>query len=260
MSNILIAGDSWGVGVYESSGENYAPTGEGIHSILSAQEHTVTNISKSGASNGLMLDRLNGLWHDTGRCLFGVDPNAKIDINFNNIDYIIFLQTDIFRERSYYDKQCPTDTTTQWRVLEQSFVNQLLEYNSLDHIFDSYFTTFYTELNNIGLKHNKKILMLGCWSQLHPSVNNYSNLIPVVDSVTKFLLPNLVDDVYISDTEWYTQLADNQKFMQKFGDEFKLLAIAGANKIDLMCHNWNDIHPNLAGYEILAKKITNYLL
>ena len=37
MSNILLAGDSWGIGVFAGVGENYAPTGQGIHSILEDQ-------------------------------------------------------------------------------------------------------------------------------------------------------------------------------------------------------------------------------
>ena len=149
MSNILLAGDSWGIGVFAGVGENYGPTGQGIQSILEAQGHSVINISRAGASNGLMLDRLNGDWHDTGRCLFGVDPNLKINIDFDNIDYIVFLQTDIFRERHYYGKQYPTDINSQWKILEQTFVDRLLEYNSMEHIFDRYFTDFYTELNDI---------------------------------------------------------------------------------------------------------------
>jgi hypothetical protein len=256
MSNILIAGDSWGIGIFAGEGENYGPTGQGIQTMLEAEGHTVTNISKAGGSNGLMLDRLNNRWEDTGRCLFGVDPNSKIDIDYSNIDYIVFLQTDIFRERHYYGKQGPTDTTTQWKVLEKAFVDQLLEYESIEKIFDSYFVKFYTELNEIGQKYNKKILMLGGWNQLHLSVSNYSNLIPVVNSATKLLIPELEHDVYLSDHEWYTQLADNQTFMQKFGTEFKPLAIYNSVKIDLICQYWGDVHPDIQGYQ----KLTDHLL
>jgi hypothetical protein len=255
MSHILIAGDSWGIGVYAGEGENYSPTGQGIHSILEAQGHTVTNISKGGASNGLMLDRLNNQWSNTGRCLFGADSNSKINIDYYDIDYIVFLQTDIFRERHYYGKQYITDTTTNWKVLEETFVDQLLTYNSIEEIFDSYFKKFYSELNEIGQKYNKKILMLGCWSQLHPSIINYSNLIPVVHSVTKLLIPELEHDIYLSDSEWYTQLSNNQQFMQNFGAEFKPLVIANSIKIDLVCRYWGDVHPNLIGYQKIVDEL-----
>jgi hypothetical protein len=36
-----------------------------------------------------------------------LNPDLKINIDFDNIDYIVFLQTDIFRERHYYGKQYP---------------------------------------------------------------------------------------------------------------------------------------------------------
>ena len=259
MSNILLAGDSWGIGVFAGVGENYGPTGQGIQSILETQGHSVINISKAGASNGLMLDRLNGNWHDTGRCLFGVEPDLKINIDFDNIDYIVFLQTDIFRERHYYGKQYPTDINSQWKILEQTFVDRLLEYNSMEHIFDRYFTDFYTELNDISKKYNKKILMLGCWSQLHPSVSRYNNLVPVIESATKLLIPELICDVYLSDSEWYTQLAINSKIMAKFGTELKPMTIAAENKLKLICTHWKEVHPDLQGYQRLTDVLVKYL-
>ena len=117
---------------------------------------------------------------------------------------------------------------------------------------------FYTELNNIGKKYNKKILMLGCWSQLHPSISRYNNLVPVIESATKLLIPELIQDVYLSDSEWYTQLAINSKIMAKFGTELKPMTIAAENKLKLICTHWKEVHPDLPGYQrltdILIKK------
>lgn len=257
---ILLAGDSWGIGVFKTHNSIYGPTGEGIHTLLEAQGHTVINISKGGGSNYLMVDRLNGQWGPTGRCLFGVEPNLKIDIDFDNIDYIIFLQTDIFREQHYYGKQYLTDTDTNWKILKQEFVDSLIQYDSIDHIINSYFQNFYKDLNNIGREHNKKVLMIGGWNQLHPSIIDYSNLIPVVYSATKILIPELTEDCYLSDPEWYSQLANDSEFMQKFGNEFKQMTVTNATKLDLIYRNWNEVHPNIQGYEILAKKISKYLL
>jgi hypothetical protein len=259
MANILIAGDSWGVGVFSGQGIEYGPTGQGIQTILESQGHKVTNISKGGGSNYLMIDRLQGQWGDTGRCLFGTELKLKVDIDYNHIDHIVFLQTDIFRERHYYGKQYPTDTHTQWKVLEQAFVEALQSYDSIEQIIDTYFSNFYTELNNIGAKYNKKILMLGCWSQLHPSIVNYSNLIPVIESATKLLIPELARDVYLSDPEWYSQLADNDEFMAKFGKEFKSMTIDAETKLKLIYKHWNEVHPDLQGYQQLTDALVKYL-
>jgi lysophospholipase L1-like esterase len=81
-----------------------------------------------------------------------------------------------------------------------------------------------------------------------------------VTSATKLLVPELVTDGYISDSEWFIQLSADQQFMSKFAQEFKALTIQNTDKLELIYKNWNDVHPNLAGYEVLAKKITNYLL
>lgn len=251
MANILLAGDSWGIGVFSGQGADYGPTGQGIQSILESQGHTVTNISQGGGANGLMLDRLHGHWDYTGRCLFGYNAD-KIAVNLADIDSIVFLQTDIFRERHYYGKQYPTDTDNQWKILEQAFVDQLLDYDSLTQIIDSYFTDFYTELNDIGVKYGKKILMIGGWSQLHPSIKNYSNLVSLIPSATKLLIPELAQDVYISDPEWYSQLADDKRFMSKFGIEFKSMTIDAETKLKLIYKYWNEVHPDIQGYQKLV--------
>ena len=65
------------------------------------------------------------------------------------------------------------------------------------------------------------------------------------------------EDVYLSDFEWFPQLNDNRDFMAKHGDELKRIALASSKKFDLICRNWKDVHPNLAGYEILVKKYKN---
>ena len=58
MSNILLAGDSWGIGVFTGVGENYGPTGQGIQSILETQGHSVIIISKAGISNENIINNI----------------------------------------------------------------------------------------------------------------------------------------------------------------------------------------------------------
>jgi hypothetical protein len=100
--------------------------------------------------------------------------------------------------------------------------------------------------------------MLGCWGQLHPSIEQYSNLTSVVPSATKLLIPNLLEDVYLSDPEWYGQLADTPKFMQKFGSEFKPMSIVAAEKLDLIYKHWKEVHPDITGYSKLVDELLPY--
>jgi hypothetical protein len=237
MANILIAGDSWGIGVFSGKGDSYGPIGQGIQTILEEQDHTVVNISKGGGSNGLMIERLG-------------------NFDLSTVDHVIFLQTDIFREHHYYGKQYPDDIGTKWKILEQKFVDGLLAYDNLNQYVDEYFHKLYTALNQF----NKEIIMIGGWSKLHPSINEYKNLIPALYSSTKLLIPELEEDGYLSDPEWFIQLDTEAAFMHKFGTEFKEIAVKNTHKLDLIYRNWHEVHPDINGYrkiteEILAKLV-----
>jgi len=260
MSTFLLAGDSWGIGVFEGKDNTYGPIGQGIDTILKSQGHRVTNISKAGGSNWLMIDRLEGNWGDTGRCLFGHSHHEEIvNIEWDTIDYVIFLQTDIFRENYLYVNKDNTDTRLTWKKLDDTFVKSLFLYDSMQSMIDDYFLKFYTKLNLIGASQNKKILLLGCWSKLHPSILNYSNLIPVVSSATQLLIPTLTWDVYLSDPEWYTELSNHKEFMKKYGSEFKQMTIDANRKLELIYSEWKEVHPSIEGYQRLVDEIIFYL-
>lgn len=259
MSTILISGDSWGIGVFSGVGEEYGPIGQGIHTILSEAGHSIVNISQGGGSNWLQLDRMEGQWHHTGRSLYGTAIDAPIEFNFKDIDCIVFLQTDVFREKYLYIKEKPTDKYTQWKKLDDMFVAELIsQYVTIQDYVDSYFKKMYSKLNQIAQTHNIKVFCVGGWSQLHPSISEYTNLIPTIHSATKLLIPELEEDGYLSDPEWFTQLACNDDFMRKFGLEFKEMTVKNARKLDLIYNTWHEVHPDIEGYrriteEILAK-------
>jgi hypothetical protein len=255
MKRILLAGDSWGIGVYQYTNGEYGPTGQGIESILTNLGYDVTNISQGGGSNWLMLDRMDQIWLPTPRSLYSGSYD-KVEFNLDDIDIIIFLQTDIFRERYLYGKQYPTDVNEfTWKILDQTFVDSLTDFNSLDEMIADYFLKFYTKLNSV----NKPTICVGGWSQLHPSIVNYPNLVSAIPSAPKLLIPKLMQDVYLSDPEWYLQLADEEKFIKKFGDEFKLMSIQSAEKLDLIYSNWHEVHPSIEGYQKIVDHILPYL-
>lgn len=259
MSTIVLAGDSWGIGVFGGTGSDYGPLGIGPASILQEHGHTVINISKAGGSNWLQLDRMEGNWNNTGRSLYGHSHNEEYkQIAWDTVDYIVFLQTDIFREHYLYVKKPPDAEFTQWKELEHTFVNSLLNYNTLTEMVDDYFSKFYTKLNEIAQQHSVQVLMLGCWGQLHPSITQYNNLVSVVPSATRLLITELKEDVYLSDPEWYSQLADTSEFMRKFGTEFKPMSIVAAEKLDLIYRNWKEVHPDITGYSKLIDELLPY--
>jgi hypothetical protein len=260
MAHILLAGDSWGIGVFSGEGDNYGPTGQGIHTILQNYGHQITNISKAGGSNWLMLDRMENQWWDTGRCLYGHSHIEEItNIDWNTIDYVVFLQTDIFREHYLYVNKDKNDNKLTWKKLDDAFVDSIFVYDTLQNMIDDYFLKFYTKLNSIGIQQNKKILLLGCWSKLHPSISKYNNLIPVAVSSTQLLIPDLKEDVYLSDPEWYTELSEHKEFMKKYGLEFKPMTLDATQKLERIYSEWKEVHPSINGYNLLVDKILPYL-
>ena len=229
MKTILLAGDSWGVGVYANVNSIYAPTGEGMQSLLVQSGYNVINISQAGDNNTAIVQR--------------------IKTNIDRADFIVFLQTDIFREHSFHIQK----DGTGWRMLEESFIDQLITYPSLSAYYEQYFSTLYSQLNSL----NKRIYCIGGWSALHPSILKFENLINLIPSATELIIPN-TNDVYVSDFEYFIQLNNNKDFIDKFDIEFKQLMLDSSKKFEVCCKYWNDVHPNIQGYQqlvnILIKK------
>ena len=90
---------------------------------------------------------------------------------------------------------------------------------------------------------------------LHPSINNYVRLIPAVASATSLILNKSITDCYVSDFEYFIQFDKHKPFMDKFGQEFKQLTLESSEKFDLICREWNDVHPTYHGYQLLAEHL-----
>lgn len=223
---ILLAGDSWGIGVYQGYDDTYAPTGEGIHSILKNLGYNITNVSKAGANNSEILTNIH----------------RSISLS----DLVIFIQTDPFREHSHFENK--------FKILDKKFIESLLTYKSLDQYFSQYFNQIYTVLNS----YNKPIVCVGGWGMLHSDIVNYSNLIPAIPSATKLIIPQLEADVYLSDFEWFPQLHDFPNFVNTF-PEIKDIALASSKKFKMLCDHCGDCHPNLIGYQKIVNELLRYL-
>lgn len=257
---LLLAGDSWGVGVFDGQGNNYGPTGQGLHTILTEQGYEVINISKAGGSNHLMIDRMEGRWGNTGNCKYGHSiPEERIDIPWESISHVVFFQTDIFREQYTYVKHDDAEPGPTWKKLDQNYLQSLLVYDNINQITDSYFEKFYSRLDKLAKARNKQILLIGGWNQLHPSINQYTNLTPAIPSATKLLIPELDQDTYLSDPEWYDQMSQDEKIMQKFGLDIKHMTIQNSNKLSLIYKHWQEVHPTLAGYQTITEQLLKWM-
>ena len=231
MSKILLAGDSWGIGTYQGKGNNYKPTGKGIQSILEYQGHQVTNVSHPGISNRSIITR--------------------IPYKLDEFDYIVFLQTDILRENSYHG---PKGKETSWRWLREDFIDELMTADTIESYINEHFNYLYSKLNRIG----PKIICLGGWSDLHPSITAFDNLVPLIPSITQLLVPKVKEQVYISDFEYFVDLSKDKKFMDKFNSEFKQIAIQSSHKFEESCRAWDDVHPNIEGYQLVVDQLLTY--
>ena len=271
MSTILLAADSWGVGVFanDANGE-YGPTGEGIHNIFNEHGHQVINISKGGGSNWLMIDRLNGRWGQTDNCYWGAltmgvphcapyEMLTEPHISWDQIDHMVFIQTDIFRDQAYYAKRYPTSEFAQWKTLTDDFIKKLMTYNRIGDFIIDYFEKMYTALDQVGKDRGQKILCVGGWSKLHPMINDYSNLIPVITSCPELLIPGFTNDTYMSDFEYWLTLSENSEFVDHFGIEFKQFAIDVNEKYKTVTEAFTDSHPKMDGYRRMAEEILPYL-
>lgn len=227
---VLLAGDSWGIGVYKKTLNDYKPTGQGLQTFIDCD-----NISYPGISNTEIINNIE-----------------KAD----NSAATIFLQTDILREQSYHGTK---GNELYWRCLHDEFIQQLLRYNSIKQYIEEYFSIIYSRLDNLAKKRNQQILCVGGWSDLHPSIVNYKNLTPVIYSCTQTLIAESPCGVYISDFEYFLQF--NETLVRdQFNIELKEIALASSKKFDLCCQYWGDVHPTLEAYEVLAKIIQKHLL
>jgi len=233
MKHILIAGDSWGIGEYQGTGAEYKPTGHGLEQIFQTNGYLVTNVSQPGCSNTDIVSQLS---------------KQKLE----KFDIVLFLQTDAFREHSYHGLY---NNEPNWRILDSNFIEELLNYHSLADYFDDYYNELYYQLSQF----NKEIFCIGGWSMLHTSIASYENLIPIIPSATRLILKKPIKDVYLSDFEWFNQLDQHQKFMEKFNIEFKQIATDSSDKFNLICKEWNDVHPTADGYQILADNLVKFI-
>ena len=160
---ILIGGDSCGCGEWGYNEQNqHGLLHHGLEEYLKNDGHEVINTSKGGSSNKDSINRL------------------KNALNFDP-DIILWFQSDPLRDNRPYDSFA--DICNTW--------DNLINYN------DSLLIENYKSLNDIG----KKIYCIGGCSKIKINlVGEFSNLIPLIESVPEFLYPNYKhSEIWVSD-------------------------------------------------------------
>jgi lysophospholipase L1-like esterase len=228
MSQILIAGDSWGCGEWNI--ECTQILHPGLEFYLKEAGHTVTNISKGGCSNLDSISRIS-LWFER----FKEVP----------IDMIFIFQTEFNRDFKHH-----INLKNDWQV------------NSLKAIADKWIERFYYRLGEIAQKHQTKVYIIGGCSDTKSFDNmetDYPGCQIVCQSLTNLLVNNdckIVNPVL----SWYG--ANSESFLNKIKpitkdiNEILSEIVQGFERQSLLTERPDlffpdGIHPNRLGHKIL---------
>jgi hypothetical protein len=153
----------------------YRVTHNGLEQYLTDYGCNVTNLSKPGGSNKDMVKSL------------------VATIAVCNPHFVFWFQTDPIRDLSPYDQETFPKSSSELIEIGRDLLENT-----------------YAELNNTGVK----IHCMGGVANLEKSIEKYSNLIPVIPSITKmFNGPNI--DFWLSDWINSPNLRLNDDFLSE---------------------------------------------
>lgn len=172
MSQILIAGDSWGCG--EWNVECTEVLHPGLEFYLKNDGHTVTNISKGGCSNMDSIFRISS-WLER--------------FKDQSIDTVLIFQTEYTRDYKHFKD------------------SDDCQVNSLNDLADRWIERMYYRLSELAQQHQFKVYIIGGCSDTKAfdnMSNDYPNCNIACQSFTNLLIentPNIKTPVY----SWYTK-------------------------------------------------------
>ena len=224
MKKILIGGDSWACGEWQFDKTN---TNTIVHPGLAQyfldDGFAVINCAQGRSSNSEAIDRM-------------LDQYAK-----DKFDYVIWVQTDPLRDlRPYVD-----------------FLSKFTKHDQLLVESNRLLNSSYEKLNQLG----KQIICLGGCSKLDPDISKYKNLIPLVDSIIEFLLPDFTHpEIWHSDWIRCTKNAVVSTFNEELLDQL-LMNKQQQDQLYLEpLFNPDGQHPNRDGHRIIYDRITEFLI
>lgn len=216
---ILLAGDSWGCGVWINKRKEPSYVGhKGIEQFMLDDGHEVVNASIGGSSNFKTLKRIT---------------RKKL----NKFDYVFVIESSPLRDVGCLDKDIP---------LSKWFDN----YEHLININNNKRFEFYSQLNCL----DKDIYLIGGCSKVDENIaKKFSNIKILIPSIPEFLSPNYIaPEIYI-DT-WIKYVDDRYELetLDKLIEQQKKWFWLNKN-----CSHFVEdrAHPDRHGYE----KVYNYI-
>lgn len=226
---ILIAGDSWGAGVWRRYSEKAIHTVKihgGLQVFLTEYGHDVTNLSVSGASNFETLKVLE-----------------KIDLK--KYDYIFVFYTNPLR-----DLRDKTKLSKYINVPKRSLSQQ-----SLEKIFDGLSIDFFNDLCLL----NKPMHFFGGHNKIDIKHVKCDNIKILITSLREWFYPNYTQDLYngIYQDRWFRQ-PSCEHILEKLDLPLLDAIINYEDKTNQMISTQkeffypDDYHLNAAGHKRLA--------
>ena len=235
MVKIIITGDSWSCGEWgwdnnDPTTGKYCNLHKGIEQYFKDDNHKVTNVGRGGISNIASTSLLN----------------KKIK---NNYDYILFFQTDTFRDPDKYSKTGKFDLTQGIKDYLTFSADEFLEIQK--ELLDK----TYNKLNSF----NKKIYCMGGTSKLDMNlIKKYPNLVPLIPAITELLCTNYEHPkVWISGWASQVSLIKNKDFLNLIRESFYKQKMLKSAYPELFYPD--GYHPNRYGHRIIYDYICREL-
>ena len=242
--SIFISGDSWGCGEWPSSkphkiiNKNAILEHRGLEQYFIEDNFLVFNSSVGGGSNNDSIQSLQ----------------FNLEKYFKNGDIILWVQTDPIRDLRPY-----TDLT-----------NQIKKENGIFALANKLLIENYTMLNDLAIKYNTHVHLIGGLSSIKPIlVNNYNKLITLLLSWPQLLMQHKTEYFQIDyenfgewGHDWSLDSINLSTLMNSgklpFDIDFSGKIIDELHKLDSYKIIFNDpifypdgAHPNREGHKVL---------
>jgi len=237
---IVIVGDSWACGEWNTIDGNYQVMHDGLAEYLKNDGYQVVNLSKGGASNFEIINKLKNFL------------NRKIISN--QIDKIFVFQSAWTRDFLYNDILFNQELVKS----NGSFLN--FWYNQLSN--------FYQQLSDIAVENNQTIYIVGGVTDTFP-VNELENQYPGCCVVCQSFVNLLVNNNHMVENPvfgWYSA-EDEQLLLKLSHSQDDKINITNAVTLGMERENLllehpkmfypDNKHPNRTGHKILFEHLKN---
>lgn len=243
-NQLLIAGDSWGVGEFHLNPDNTLfKNGPGVGEMLS-ENNNVVNISKGGNSNWQIL----------------LSVHSYLNHYSNLVDKVIIFQTDAGRSKSA-------------DLFNIDYADIIKNASDINLVYSSLTEIFYIKLNEIFNKYKIPIYLLGGITDVDDElIKLYPNINVLCNSWISLLYPthkHSTIPIHLPQTDKFDIDVSILKYLRTInrGDLFNQLLKLLIDRFDelneILCLEtmgpvFCDFHPSSKGHRIMSDFIINY--